>query len=284
MTSLREFVPPAWMVYLNRLRGFGFTRLYRSAEEAASGCAGHGYAGEDLVRVVQLKTAHFRDTLRTQGPLHAQYEYTRTLLAVSLAQQQQVSGDPLDVLDFGGACGAHYFLVKAFFPKVALNWSVVETPEMALKGRELFESDELHFVGSLDAARAQHHRFDLLFSSGCLHCMADPCETLKSLVDCEARFLFFTRVGLTLGDKDLFTTQRSMLSHNGPGPLPAGIKDRKVEYPATFVRKSAVESILQQKYRIMLQFEEGTSYRVRHLTVPLVGYFCHLQNLTTETL
>jgi putative methyltransferase (TIGR04325 family) len=284
MPSLRDFIPPAWMVHVNRLRGFGFTRLYHSAEEAASACSRSGYSGAELVRVVQQKTISLRDSLTAPRPLLAQYECTRTLLAVSLALANQARGQPLRVIDFGGACGVHYFLVKALFPHVAFKWCVVELAEMAKKGKDLFESDELCFFDSLVSAQAQLRRCDLLYSSGCLHYPPDPCQVALSLLACNATFLFLTRVGLTTGDKDLFTTQRSMLSNNGPGPLPAGIKDSKVEYPATFVRKSALESILRQRYRILLEFDEASSYRVRHITVPLVGYFCHLQNLTPETL
>ncbi len=277
MPRFRDFIPPACLHYVNRLRGLGFTRLYASAQEAAATCAGNGYATDDLVRVVQLKTARLRDELRAQPRPHANYEYTRGALAVSLALREQGSDPHLHVLDFGGACGAHYFLAKALFRAVPLRWSVVETTAMARAATEAFADDELRFFDSIAAARATLPRYHLIYSSSSLQYLPNPCEALGALVDCEATCIYLTRNGLTSGDRDLFTTQRSLLSANGPGPLPAGMTDRKVEYPVVFTRKAEVEAILGRKYAIALEFEEGTAYNVRGQQIPLIGYFCRLR-------
>lgn len=277
MPAIREFIPPVYRLYLNRLRGLGFNRLYESYAAAAADCPGDGYSTEDLVRVVQRKTVHLRDSLVSSDRLLARHEDTRCLLAIMEARHENGSEGPVHVLDFGGACGAQYFVTKVHFPRVPFRWNVVETPDMVRMGKQIFEGEELRFHSSIDAACLESPQFDLAVSSACLQYLPDPLAGLRSLMAARARRLVLSRNGLAPGDRSLFTIQRSMLSHNGVGKLPEGIRDMKIEYPASFVKKAEFEAVIRTKYDIRMEFDEGASFQLPNITVPLVGYFCGIQ-------
>lgn len=81
-------------------------------------------------------------------------------------------------------------------------------------------SDELRFVSSLEGLDA-----DVIHPSGSLQCVSDPLAHLSALLDIGAEWLLFNRLGLSL-DSQVVTVHESLLSDNGAGPLPPGIKDR----------------------------------------------------------
>jgi putative methyltransferase (TIGR04325 family) len=194
-------------------------------------------------------------------------------LALQIASKRKKK---LRVIDFGGACGAHYFGAKAFFRNsVEFEWTVVETRAMAGKGRAL-EDDELRFSDSLSEATQSLQEIDLVYSSGALQYVPSPLETLNNLLDYNAEYLFLNRLAL-IDDVDelssITTIQTSRLSENGPGPLPEGMKDGAAKYPITFVNKRILETRLRERYRLLLNFEEGDMVRSGGRTISGVGYF-----------
>src|SRR5918996_2073943 len=110
MMHLREFVPPI-LVSRFRTQPHGSPALFPSYERALAVCQG-GYGDPALARVVYEKTIIYRDLLRCQRPLVCEPASLRTCLALSLAQAGTAAS--FHVIDFGGACGAHYFLAQAW--------------------------------------------------------------------------------------------------------------------------------------------------------------------------
>jgi len=269
--QLRDFIPPILLRVMRKSK-VPDSKVYASYHEAALACSNYGYEQEALVNVVFEKTKRYRDLLHAQKPLEIDLTNVRTPLGLSLALKDVVN--EMRVIDFGGACGAHYFIAKALFgERMKLHWYVVETSTMARKGKEL-ENDELRFFDDLSKARTEMGQPDLLFSSGTLQYVADPYVTLKDLTECRARYIFLTRWGLTTGDKELVCVQESKLSSNGPGPLPDGMMDGVTRYPMVAVRKSRVEQILTEKYEIRMQFNEDKgAYRLDEYQVDMYGYF-----------
>jgi putative methyltransferase (TIGR04325 family) len=104
----------------------------------------------------------------------------------------------INVLDFGGACGAHYFLARAVMPSSRrLKWLVVETPEMAQRAKDVFSSDELEFSSSLSDAADSIKRIDLLHTSGTLQSVDKPYDYLRILLSASASHILFNRLALT---------------------------------------------------------------------------------------
>ena len=87
--------------------------------------------------------------------------------------------------------------------------------------------------------------------------------------------MFFTKIGLSTLQKELITIQNSSLSGNGPGPIPEGMRDKKIQYPVTFARRDKFEEILRKNYSIDIQFNEDKgSYQAANHAIDLYGYFC----------
>ena len=236
-----------------------------------------GYDDNDLANVVCKKTKLYRDFLLTKHPFVSEITSLRTLVGLSLSRH----GDELNVIDFGGACGAHYFLAKVVFGnKLNLRWHVVETPMMTSKAIEL-EDGQLRFFDNIQEARSGLDRVDLVFSSGALQYVPRPYEYLEQLIECRADNIFITRVGLSTLQKNLIIVQKSLLSENGYGPMPQGMRDRAVHYPVTFPRKDKFEDILSQSYSINILFNEDKgAYQAGNHTVDMYGYFATLKNGT----
>lgn len=105
---LRDFVPPILVKLAKRSKQS--QELYDSYESALAVCKS-GYEENDLVNVVYEKTRLYRDSVLAQHPHVSEITSLRTLVGLSLSS----SGNELNVADFGGACGTHYFLSKAVF-------------------------------------------------------------------------------------------------------------------------------------------------------------------------
>lgn len=210
-----EFVPPI----LKNLRA---RKPYQSFNAALAEC--DGYEAADIINVVFEKTKALK-IARLSPP--------NVFLLACLGEES--------VLDFGGACGADYFIARMVKGK-PLKWTVTETPAMVAKAKAL-ESDELRFSTELESA-------ELIHTSGALQCVDRPFDYLAKLLNLGAKKIVFNRLGLSKGG-DVFAIYRSKLSWNGSGSLPPGIEDRWVTYPFTFPSKARFMSMVQEKYDIV---------------------------------
>ncbi|MDQ5987594.1 MAG: hypothetical protein CSYNP_03339 [Syntrophus sp. SKADARSKE-3] len=270
--QLKDFVPPIVVKLAKRIKKSH--KLYKSYENALDVCKS-GYEEDDIVNVVYEKTRLYRDLLLIQHPFVSDITSLRTLVGLNLA----IRGRELNVIDFGGACGAHYFISKSIFGEsIRLRWHVVETPKMVSKAIGL-EDGQLKFFDDLRIARNAIGRADLVFSSSALQYVPRPYEFLERLIECSANNIFITRVGLSPLPKELIIVQKSNLSANGPGPMPHGMRDGVVQYPAMFARKDKFEEILSQNYSINIMFtEDKGAYQAARHSIDMYGYFCSIKN------
>lgn len=164
--------------------------------------------------------------------------------------------DRITVLDFGGACGAHYYEARRIVPQsIVLNWIVVETEQMVRSAisRNL-TNEELTFTTQLGDITEP---VDLLHSSSTLQYVPAPYHFLQQLIDIDAKGMLFNRMMFHSGVEDVITVQRSMLSANGPGSLPPGYIDKPVRYPHTTLSiNKFVTAIINAGYTCISEFEE----------------------------
>jgi putative methyltransferase (TIGR04325 family) len=255
--KFRDFVPPVLIPAIRGLRTRMGSRVYSSYAEALADCTVDGYENNAIVDVVVEKTVRYRnELLASKAPLQidATSAYTVCSILASIGSSRQIK-----VLDFGGAAGAHYFLVRSILPSsFELSWIVVETPAMVEKAEALLSNEELHFSDNLDHAANQLGRIDLLHTSGALQCVDSPYEYLRTLVGLSAEFIALNRLGLTRGGHDVITVHQSWLSWNGPGPLPEDFVDAKVAYPFVFMRETTLMNVVQENYRALACFEDAS--------------------------
>jgi len=246
--AARDIVPPVLVRAVQRRRRRCVP--YPTYEAAAAAC-GPGYHEAALCDVVFRKTVRYRDTLSDTAPLDLDEAALRMTLALSLASR----GRELNVLDFGGACGAHYFLARAVLrDHPALRWTVVETAAMIDRARPL-EDGCLRFVPEVQSAHRDGRGPDVVFSSGALQYVPDPCVALERLLACGAPIVLLLRTALS-NDGDLVGVQTTRLSQNGPGPMPSNVDDATIRYPIVAASRRRFEEIVSRRYGIRHRFAQ----------------------------
>jgi putative methyltransferase (TIGR04325 family) len=276
----KDFIPPIFMkaakaVRMARHRPFP-KQTFLSYQEAASQCQGFGYEMADLVEIVFRKTTIYRDNCDLQDNKSVTAAEMMALFALGLAYGDR---DQINVIDFGGACGAHFFRLKSLLNNsVPLRWHVVETQAMVSRAKEL-SNTELQFFDSLSAAAASFDHVDVVFSSGTLQYVSDPSKMLMELIACNGKYLALARLALAHGNYPIVSIQESRLSDNGPGPLPPGFKDGLSRYPVTFAAEKQVESLLTERYRVLLRLPDH-SIAAEDNRVSGLGYVAQLKALS----
>jgi putative methyltransferase (TIGR04325 family) len=185
----------------------------------------------------------------------------------------------INVLDFGGSSGLHYFQARTILNKsLKLNWIVVETPAMVEHAKEL-ESDELRFSASLKEAQEKFDNIDIIITSGTLQCVDDPQKYLNELLNCNAKWILFTRLGLNQLDRDVIIVFKTSLAKNGVGELPEGYVDREVRYPFTFHSEKKFIETIEKKYKIVSKFDDKTgSFPIVNEDITGYGLLCLNKN------
>lgn len=258
---LKDFAPPI-LVRLARNRRVSRTvKEYPSYSQALRECSSDAYQDIELCNMIADKT-------RVQKELLQQQPYSlRANNAFFLAAIHQHlnlhSTRTVSVLDFGGACGDHYFELRRLIPRdVSLKWIVVETERMvtAALDRNL-GNDELAFTSSISEIETG---IDVVHSSSALQYVPNPYEFLDLLAGFKAQWMFFNRMMFNEDDREFITIQRSLLSANGPGNLPPGYEDRIVSYPHTTMSfKKFDTSVVARGYRPEWMFLESSgSYQI----------------------
>ena len=168
-------------------------------------CTTDTYEEKYLIEVIFNKTKRLKENLKSEIiPISETSAYS----LLSVINPIIVSkGNKINVLDFGGACGEHYFHLRSLIDKdLKLNWVVVETPTMVKYAKELeSETDELSFFDNFADAINKLGYVDLLHTSGTLQCVDNPKKYLSEILNCNAKYLLFNRLGLNKLDRDIIT-------------------------------------------------------------------------------
>jgi putative methyltransferase (TIGR04325 family) len=268
---IKELLPPLLTSALRRRMLDGVA--CDSYEQALAASASGAYEASDLVAVIVGKNIAFRKALADRPVLDL--PALRTLAALAIAGRSP--GRPLSVLDFGGGGGSHYTIARtALGESHPLRWAVVETPAMVAAAAPMRDGS-LDFFDDIDAARNHLGEIDLVFTSGALHCCPEPRAFLERLVALRSPRLVITRTAFRDGPGTLYGVQRSRLSTNGPGPLPAAVTDRAVSYPNVVMSRQDVERVLNTTYDIRARLdEEAEAFRIGGEAVSLGGFICAL--------
>jgi putative methyltransferase (TIGR04325 family) len=171
----------------------------------------------------------------------------------------------LNVLDFGGGCGFHYFRV-ALATQVPLRWTLVETPTMAERAARLANGRFDVFTDIAEAAESLG-RVDLVHASSAIQYLPNPLATLKALADLRARFFALLRFPVW-DSQQIVGLQQSRLSENGIGPMPPHISDRQIAYPVTFLNFDEAVRVLSDYEIAMLMSSPSSNYELNGRSVP----------------
>lgn len=250
--------------------------VFGSFAEALSKCGLAGCNDEDIVRAVCENTAQLKNDGSISGYL-AKYHtsaYSTLIEIIDKIGKKEVS-----VLDFGGASGGYYFAVRSRIdPGRKLKWCVAETENMCRHNKR-FKNEELDFFDDLEAAKSHMQDIDIVNVSGSIQYTDEPYRFLGAILAGGAKYIIFSRMCFTAGDKDIITIQKSMLSWHIAGELPAGIKDKEIRCPFTAIRKSEFDAMVRQRYEYEKMFADDSGIiRVNNEPTFGLGLLCKRKN------
>jgi putative methyltransferase (TIGR04325 family) len=226
------------------------------------------YEEPAILEVVVKKTELVRDRLRSGGRREVS---TRRSVQNAFVLTYARGLAPLNVLDFGGACGASFFELDHLLPGLIAKWRVVETEAMARAARQVFQEERICLYSDLDEAVQDMPTRDLLMASGVLQYLPDPVSGLSHMLDLGFSYLYVTRTPVTAEFKrPLIGKQVAWLSAHGPGPMPPGIPDRKVSCPITLVPEDQLLQSLSDSHAPALCFAEGEEKTMKFGGQPVV--------------
>jgi putative methyltransferase (TIGR04325 family) len=237
------------------------TEIYSDYATALASC-GSGYNDVELAEVVAFKTRQ-----RIEPNAIASEQALNSLISVGITATD-IRNRPLNVLDFGGGCGFHYFQVVAAM-RIPLRWAIVETHTMAVQAKKLAQNYFAVFTTMGDAAAALGV-VDLVHASGSIQYVPDPKSILKSLVALRPRYMMLARLPYWQ-EPTAIGVQVSPLSHNGVGPLPPNLQDREIKFPVTLMNIKDVFQILDGYNTVLCMESPSGSYVVRDKPVPGVS-------------
>lgn len=244
---------------------------YRDYYEALKDCTQDAYEDNEIVNVIFEKTKKFINRIDRKDIIPVSEIEAHSLVSLINPILDNIDTKTINVVDFGGACGAHYFHSRALLNKsLKLNWYVVETPKMVSLAKEL-ETNELKFTSDIFEAKSKLNEIDLLHTSGALQCVDKPYKYLKKIIDLNAKWLLFSRLGLNQNDKEVITVHSSKLSWNGIGEMPNGFEDKWVKYPFTFISEKKFLNFIEKEYKILSKFNDDTGI-IPVLGENIIGY------------
>ena len=257
---LKELMPPIIYRTLEKIKKGNEFKSYLSYQEALKFCTTDSYEQHELIEVIFKKTQRFTNKINSE--IIAIGETSAYNLISMINPVIENHSKQINVLDFGGACGAHYFQLRHLIDKnLRINWVVVETPAMVAQAKAL-ETDELSFYSNFNEAIEKLGTVDLLHTSGTLQCVDAPLMYLEKILNCNAKWLLFNRLGLNKIDRDAITIHASKLSWNGIGELPEGYTDKLIKYPFTFISEKVFLEKVQNKYSLVAKFLDQSGMKV----------------------
>jgi putative methyltransferase (TIGR04325 family) len=248
------------------IRLFG-DKTYNSYSDALKNCVSNGYENNVIIDLAKEKTRLYRQNIENGVVPHAENLSIFPLLSLinELARQNK----PINVIDFGGADGGHYLIIRQLLANtIRLNWQVVETSEM-VKGMQAFATNELSFCDNLDKAIQEMGAIDILFTSGTLQYTPNPYDFIDKMLNSNADYLIFNRQSLNVGDRDLITIQRSLLSWHGSKEIKnATFVDQEISYPHTNISVQKFEALLNAHYKVVYTYADASGVKkVRNETI-----------------
>ena len=206
---LKSCTPPIILHTMRQMRSdrIVFEGNYASWEDATAKCDGYD-AEHILTRVLEstLKVKSGDAIFERDSVLFDEIEYSWPLLAGSMWAAAR-NGGKLNVLDFGGALGSHYFQNRQFLHDLSeIRWNVVEQSHYVLAGQEHIQSDHLRFYSSIDDCLAESQPNVILLSS-VLQYLQSPDEIISLLEGVGASALIIDRTPFSASAIDRLAIQ-----------------------------------------------------------------------------
>jgi putative methyltransferase (TIGR04325 family) len=225
------FLPPRIKVWvralLSRLTGFRKVESWESAVRKSS-----GYESVTVVKPIVAAARRLQSNPQKSTVLDSRYQQIAAGMLFSISQERFSTGEPIRVLDVGGAGADYFYQFQEFAPQINLDWTVLETPALAEAMSNEFGRD-LPNLRWLDSIENTNEIYDVVLCSGVLQCVEKPFELLETLVK-KSKFIIINRIPLVESSEHFFAVQNIIT--NG----------KRASYPVHFFGEKAFLAELSQ--------------------------------------
>ncbi len=195
---------------------------------AEARAASRGYEADGILERVVAATRRVRDgeaAYERDGVTFAQASPDRLLIEM-LRRASKRQGGPVGVLDFGGSLGSVYWQNRQEWGAGTVRrWGVVEQAQFVKVGRREFESAQLRFFETVEAAVAAESP-EVLLLSGVLQYLEAPHAQLRELLKRRFAAVAVMRTGFVQRPTDRLAVQQVPRSIYA-GSYPCWFFDRK---------------------------------------------------------
>ena len=214
---------------------------YSSWQEVESLCGGYNKQNIlDKTLESTLKVKNKEAVFERDSYIFDKIQYSYPLLS-ALFKIAVESDNTLNIVDFGGAFGSHYFQNKDFLKPISIkSWNVVEQDSYIKIGNEKIADDILHFYHSID----EISNANVLILSGVIQYLENPYKWLDTFIAKNYKYIIIDRTGFSTEGRNRLTLQI----------VPKELYE--ASYPAWFLDESQFLSKFKDKYDIVLDFED----------------------------
>lgn len=241
---VKQLVPPIF----HTIRWFSFKYGWKgnfASFDAAKQQAG-GYDADHILQSIIKSTGKVRDGLvpfERDGIEYDKIKMNFPLLSTLLMLASQ-NGNQLTVLDFGGSLGTSYFQNRSFLKGLSrLDWCVVEQENYVKAGKELFESEQLHFYFTIEDCLKKHQP-DIIIFNGVIQYIGTAFQLLEQVAQTGIKYLLFDTTAYIDGETDRYAIQH----------VPPEFYGLDASYACIFFSKSKMFKFLKEYYHLCFEF------------------------------
>ena len=199
------FLPPKIKVWvralLSRFTGFRKVESWESAVRKSS-----GYESVNIVEPIVAAARQLQSNSQTTFVSNPRYQQIAAGMLFSISQERFSNGEPIRVLDVGGAGADYFYQFQEFAPHINFDWTVLETPVLAEAMSNEFGRNltNLRWVSSIENT---NETYDVILCSSVFQYVEKPFELLATLVK-KSGFLIVNRISLVDSSEHFVAMQR----------------------------------------------------------------------------
>lgn len=236
----------------------GFSGDFKSWDEAAKLCP--GFSAQNILEKTLdsvLKVKNGEAVFERDSFIFDKIIYSFPLLAC-LFKVGTENNNTLNVLDFGGALGSHYFQNKDFLSPIKIeNWTVVEQPHYVNVGNEKVADEILNFKYSIDEVE----NANVLLLSSVLPYLPNPYEWIDKFIAKQIPYIIIDRTWFSKEHKNRLTIQK----------VPSKIYE--AEYPCWFLNEEELLAKFKDSYDLIFDFKDSVDNVIKDIPSYNKGMF-----------
>ena len=164
-----------------------------------------GYTDSNLIERVAIRNVN-QSRIAEWGHHSLSDRDAQIFSAILIAVANLGATRPIRVLDFGGEMGGFFRdLTPLLLEKNLMQWTVLETPEMAAKAMAAFRQENLTFTSDHSVFA---NNFEIILASGSLHCVEDPTTMFRRFINTNASYMVMNTLPLVRSISRDFATVR----------------------------------------------------------------------------